>query len=43
MRTSCGETNERTAAFIHGGVAVLYATMLAFHIISFLTHWRRRD
>ena len=42
MRTSCGETTERRAAFIHGLAAAVEALITVYHIISIFTH-RRRD
>ena len=39
--TTCGTASERTAAGLHGAVALLYLLMLAYHIASVVTHWRR--
>ena len=39
--TGCGETSEKTAAFMHGAVAVLYVVMLWWHGMSFFKHWWR--
>lgn len=39
--TGCGETNERMAAVMHGAVAVLYAVMLWWHVVSVLKHRSR--
>ncbi|HYE89546.1 MAG TPA: hypothetical protein VEA38_00945 [Terriglobales bacterium] len=39
--TSCGETSERTAAALHGVVALLYTLMLAWHAWSTVVHLRR--
>lgn len=39
--TSCGETDERVAAWLHGAVAGLYAVMLAWHVASVFKHWGR--
>jgi len=42
LRTGCGETSERTAAYMHGAVAVLYAVMLIWHGMSIAKHWSRQ-
>jgi hypothetical protein len=39
--TSCGETDERVAAALHGAVAVIYVLMLVWHGASALKHWAR--
>lgn len=39
--TACGETSERTAALFHGAVAVMYAIMLVWHLMSTLRHIER--
>ena len=39
---SCGETSERTAAGMHGLVAILYAVMLIWHTMSVVKHWDRQ-
>ena len=40
--TSCGETDERIAAFLHGTVLVLYIIMGLWHGASVVKHWSRR-
>ena len=40
-RTSCGEVSERSAAVVHGLVAVIEAAIFVYHFISIFTHWRR--
>ena len=39
--TSCGETDERIAAALHGVVAILYVIMLLWHGASVIKHWGR--
>lgn len=40
--TACGETSERIAAVVHGGVALIYLALLAWHALSAVRHWERR-
>ena len=40
--TACGETDERTAAIVHLGVAAMYIAMTAWHLLSVVRHWGRR-
>ena len=40
---SCGETSEIVAAATHGVVAVLYLTMLVWHVLSVFKHFNRRQ
>ena len=39
--TSCGDANEKTSAFTHAVVAVLYVVMLIFHGMAVFEHWGR--
>jgi len=40
--TACGETSERTAAYLHAAVAMLYLVMMAWHGMSVVKHWSRQ-
>ena len=39
--TSCGETDERTAATLHGVVLAFYVVMAMWHAFSVVVHLRR--
>ena len=39
--TSCGETNEKSAALMHGAVSAMYLVMLIWHLMSTFRHWQR--
>ena len=39
--TSCGATDERTAAALHGIVLAFYVLMAAWHAFSVVVHLRR--